>query len=104
MVGWSTGTLMVYLFPFLSTGDPDPTNLITNRISLVGTVQSFWDANSHVNATLFSAVAQYKPNCPTSAIVCPYGAPSLSLQYDNGTDKDSLQKQSKVTVKFTYAY
>lgn len=101
---WLGGAARLYLFPFLSTTAPDPTNFLNNRFALVGTVQSYWDANSGVQATLYSAILQYKLTCPAAGLACPYGAPSLSLEYDTGTDKDMLQTQKKLTLKLSYAY
>jgi len=35
---------------------------------------------------------------------CFGGSPSITLQYDNGMDRDMLQEIKKVTLKLTYAY
>jgi hypothetical protein len=106
---WLGGVARVYLFPFPSQSATasDP---IANRLSLIGTVQSYWDANSRSgtntkSATLYSVALQYKLACDTKmTTVCPFGAPSLSLQYDNGTDKDMLQEKKLLKLMLTYAF
>jgi hypothetical protein len=101
---WLGGAARVYLFPFPSQ-NASPTDPLANRVSFIGTVQSYWDANSGITATLATAAMQYKLSCDTKAsTVCPYGAPSLTLQYNYGVDKDFLQKQNLVKLMINYAY
>jgi hypothetical protein len=101
---WLGGAARVYLFPF-PLQDASPTDPIANRISFIGTIQSYWDANSGTTATLASAALQYKLSCDTKTnTICPFGSPSLTLQYNYGTDKDFLQKQNLVKVTINYAY
>jgi hypothetical protein len=91
---------------------------LVDRISFVGTYQNYWDANSHGTAGMFSAALNYKltgcdssvsPNQPGPVpgavpVVCQYGSPSVSAQYDWGTDRDTLQHIKKIQVKLNYAY
>jgi len=37
-------------------------------------------------------------------VPCTFGAPSLTLQYDNGIDRDTLQETKKISLKINYAY
>jgi len=79
--------------------------LLADRISFVGTIQSYLDANSRATATLYSAALQYKLSCDTKKeAVCPYGSPSLTLQYDNGIDREMLQQKKLLMAKINYAF
>ena len=105
---WLGGAARSYIFLFPEQGGgPFSSNpYLADRLSLVGTYQYYWDANSHAEAKLFSAALQYKlGGCDTSTLSkCLYGSPSISAQYDVGTDRDTLQNQKKVQVKFNYAW
>jgi hypothetical protein len=106
---WFGGAARLYLFPFPKDADPnDPlakSDPLANRILFVATVQSYWDANSGISATLASASLQYKLSCDTKTqTVCPYGSPSIALSYGYGTDKDFLQRQNLVKLTINYAY
>jgi hypothetical protein len=100
-----------YIFFFPSKGSPYNgvgtwPSYITDRFSFVGTIQSYWDANSRAAATLYSAAFQYKFACGTkdNPGACDYGVPSLTLQYDYGTDRDTLQQKKLLSLKFNYAF
>ena len=90
-------------------------NLIGDRILLTGTFQNYWDSNSGIVARLYRAAAQYKLTCntnneitsdnkPSSKQPCNAGAPSLTLKYDYGTDRDTLQEIKKLSLQFSYAF
>jgi len=114
---WLGGAARAYLFLFpTGTGSWGP--YLTDRVSLVGTVQSYWDANSSKVATMYSAALQYKLTCNTKSTgpsatpnqadkdpqSCDGGSTSLSLQYNYGRDRDTLQVQQLLTTKLTFAF
>jgi hypothetical protein len=115
---WLGGAVRSYIFFFPSYGgllQKADYPWLVDRLSFVGTYQNYWDANSHATAGLFSAALQYKiGTCDSSAekiarpgkqpVTCQFGAPSVSAQYDWGTDRDTLQHTKKITVKSSYAY
>jgi hypothetical protein len=115
---WLGGAVRSYLFFFPSIGGWSKADFpyLVDRVSFVGTYQNYWDANSHGTAGLFSAALQYKlTGCDNSVkselgpgkqqpVLCDYGSPSLSAQYDWGTDRDTLQHTKKIQVKLNYAY
>jgi hypothetical protein len=104
---WLGGASRAYVFFFPSNGDLQlPTSLkpfLEDKLSFVGTAQSYWDANSKTTASLYSLALQYKLSCDTKN-PCSFGAPSVTVQYDNGIDKDTLQKKRLLSTKFTYAF
>lgn len=106
---WLGGAARAYLFFFPSNGSFQLTgplkDLFTDRLSFIATVQSYRDANSGVAATMYSVAFQYKLTCSTMAVtLCTYGSPSVTVQYDNGTDRDTLQQKRLVSAKFSYAF
>jgi hypothetical protein len=104
----------VFFFPKAGPLTQVDNPYLVDRISFVGTYQNYWDANSHATAGMFSAALQYKlTGCNSSVkpsqtgevpVVCQYGSPSVSAQYDWGTDRDTLQHTKKIQVKLNYAY
>jgi hypothetical protein len=114
---WLGAAVRSYIFFFPTRGGVDWSSVpyLADKLSFVGTYQNYWDANSHATAGMFSAALQYKlGKCDSSAqqpiepgkkpLNCYYGAPSVSAQFDWGTDRDTLQHTKKITVKLSYAY
>jgi hypothetical protein len=114
---WLGGAARIYLFPFSTRGGATWGPYLDDRLSLIATAQSYWDAVSHAGATLYSIALQYKltcsvlpdvPSAPSSApdhkTDCSGGKATLTLQYDDGVDKDLLQAQKKLQLKLNYAY
>ena len=114
---WLGGAARTYVFFFPSEGGANlPPNIapyVVDRLSFVGTFQDYWDANSKATAYLFSAALNYKLVCDStgkmtssngSKVNCTGGSPSLSVEYDQGTDRDTLQYEKKILVKMNYAF
>jgi hypothetical protein len=114
---WLGGAARVYLFPFSTRGGGSWGPYLNDRFSVIGTAQSYWDAISHAEATLYSVAVQYKLACntlpdlpsvpPTTQVKgsdCAGGAVTLTLQYDNGVDKDLMQRKNLLQLKLNYAY
>ncbi len=107
----ATTRLNVFLFPI--TTDVPP--FLQDRISLIGTIQYYWDARSGIDVRNYTAQVKYKlapckvPDKTSGANKvssdCTIsGSSSISLEYDNGTDKDTLVSTKKYLVKLDYAY
>ena len=90
---------------------------LNDRFSVIATAQSYWDAISRAEATLYSVALQYKLACSTlpdvssapaashaSGSDCAGGAATLTLQYDSGVDKDLMQTKKQLQLKLNYAY
>jgi hypothetical protein len=109
---WYGAAARAYVFLFPSGGLVNWPAFIADRLSFVATVQSFWDASSDASATMYSAALQYKFACSAKAgndgsgdsNPCQFGAPSFTVQYDNGTDRDTLQRKKLLSAKITYAF
>jgi hypothetical protein len=113
---WLGGAARSYIFFFPSRGDGGWSPYIADRLSFIGTFQYYWDANSKATAHIFSAALQYKIGaCGTTGLMtsqsgektqipCTFGSPSLTVQYDTGTDRDTLQETKKIQVKLSYAW
>ncbi len=102
---WLGGAARGYilLFPTIGGGSWGP--YLNDRFAFIGTVQSYWDARSGVTATLYSAALQYKLNCNTKdpTTSCEAGVATVTLQYDSGMDKDTLQEKKLLQLKLNYA-
>jgi hypothetical protein len=91
---WVGGTARLNMFFFpLATNVPV---FLQNRVSFIATVDAFHDMNSGQNITKYTAALAYK--------ITPDGASSISLEYDKGTDKDTLNVLNQYLLKLTYAY
>lgn len=114
---WVGGAARAYLFFFPTRGGAYWSPYLNDRLSLVGTVQSYWDVNGAGSATLYSAALQYKLTCDTkpntvsgsdlekkAPNMCSGGSATVSLQYDNGRDRDTLQEKKMLQLKLNYAY
>jgi hypothetical protein len=102
---WIGGAARGYLFffPKQGAGSFSSNPYLADRLSFVGTYQYYHDANSNTDAKILSAALQYKiGGC--DPIKCEYGAPSVTLQYDVGTDRDTLQYTKKLQAKLNYAW
>jgi hypothetical protein len=118
---WLGGAARVYMFLFPTRGGMDWGPYLNDRVSFIGTVQSYRDASSSTTATLYSAALQYKLTSNTKGTditpvgstpdigkkdpnTCAGGAATLTLQYDSGVDKDMLQEKKMLQLKLNYAY
>jgi hypothetical protein len=110
---WAGGAARAYIFLFPSKGDAGWSPYIEDRFSIVLTAQHYWDANSRIVADMFSGAFQYKLSCDNAGKMssksggktdCGIGSPSLTFQYDNGVDRDTLQETRKMSVKLNYAF
>jgi hypothetical protein len=90
---WAGGTarLNLFFFPY-STTVPE---FLRNRFSFFATVSAFHDVNSGQNILEYTAALAYK--------ITTDGSSSISLEYDRGTDKDTLNFLNQYLLKLTYA-
>jgi hypothetical protein len=90
---WIGGTarLNLFFFPY-ATNVPE---FLRNRFSFVASVDAFHDMNSGQNITEYTAALAYK--------ITTDGSSSISLEYDRGTDKDTLNFLNQYLIKLTYA-
>lgn len=84
---------------------------IRGRISLIGTQQFYWDADTGKTAPNYSAQLQYKLGECRVALNKPAGTPcsvsgssSISFQYDWGRNKDTYVKSNQILVTLGYSY
>jgi hypothetical protein len=111
---WFGGAARGYVFFFPSGGPIKWSPYIADRLSFIGTVQYYWDANSNATVHMYSAALQYKFACtqgeiasasdPAKKVPCTGGSPSVAIQYDWGTDRDTLQETKKIMAKLNYAF
>jgi hypothetical protein len=101
------------LFPGGPAAYPDAwfNNWVAGRISLIGTQQFFWDADTGKTAAYYQAVLQYKLGActvqknPDPDLPCKVsGSSSISLEYDWGRNKDTDVKSNQILVKLGYSY
>jgi hypothetical protein len=90
---WTGGTarLNLFFFPY-ETNVPE---FLRNRFSFVATVAAFHDVNSGQNIVEYTAALAYK--------ITTDGSGSISLEYDRGTDRATLNFLNQYLVKLTYA-
>ena len=86
----ATARANVYFFP-IAVEHVWPSWLL-NRISFFGTAQFFRDTNTGRNASYYTAALQYQLSSNTS----------VSFEYDNGTNKDTLVNTNQYLVKLNY--
>jgi hypothetical protein len=87
-------------------------NWIAGRISLIGTQQFYWDADSRRTANYYSAILQYKLGACTVSKDNPdrdracetSGSSAIALEYDTGRDKDTNLRVNQWLVKLSFAY
>jgi hypothetical protein len=84
---------------------------IAGRISLIGTQEFYWDADTRRTAPYYSAILQYKLGActvqknPDPDHPCKVsGSSSISLEYDWGRDKDTYVKTNQFLVKLGFSY
>lgn len=88
----ATAALNMYFFPS-TTSVPAA---FRNTIAFYGSANYFYDARSGMEARLYTAKLAYK--------IPPDGTSSIALEYDDGTDKDTLVYTRKYLASITYAY
>jgi hypothetical protein len=87
---------------------------MVGRFSLIGTAQYFRDGRTNADLPYFSLALQYKlgsckpldPSAPRSTDVTQCvipGTSAISLEYDNGTDKDTLVQVNQILLKLGFA-
>jgi hypothetical protein len=114
---WLGGKVRAYAFPFRTPGDPaeaiDWPSLIRDRLTLIGTAETYDDARSRARATYYSAEVQYNlAGCKTSgrSVAAPAepcyneGSTAISFEYDWGTQKETLVYSRKYLGKLSYKY
>ena len=75
-------------------------NSLKDRLSLFTTGQIFNDLSSSMSSFYFiTSSLQYKLSPPSAG-----GSSSISFEYDNGTDKDTLVRTNQYLLKLTYSY
>jgi hypothetical protein len=91
-------------------------DFIAGRLSLIATAQNFYDAEATTSAkraNYYTVQLQYKLGpCKTPAAstagdstACAIqGSSAISLEYDTGTNKDTLVFANQYLAKFSYAY
>jgi hypothetical protein len=88
-------------------------DFIAGRLSVIGTAQNFYDTQAKKTANYYTAQLQYKlgpcknqPATPTAnANACAIqGSSAISLEYDEGTNKDTLVFAKQYLIKYSYAY
>jgi hypothetical protein len=91
---WFGGTarLNMYFLP----ADLSVPDWIRNRFALYASASYFADARSGMNVHMYTANLSYK--------ISSDGASSISFEYDQGTDKDTLVAAKKYLVSLGYAY
>ncbi|SHN73477.1 hypothetical protein [Bradyrhizobium erythrophlei] len=101
------------LFPIRDENHLWPDWLV-GRFSIIGTAQYFRDSRTNADLPYYSIALQYKlGSCKSTDSSAPKtgdvaqcvipGTSSVSLEYDNGTDKDTLVKVNQVLLKFGFA-
>jgi len=91
---WLGGTLRWYAFLFPGAQFVPPE--LRDRVKFVGTFYYFRDVNSSKIVSRTTAELVYN--------IAPDGSTSVSLQYDKGTDKDTLTDIHQYVVKLNYKY
>jgi hypothetical protein len=81
-----------FFFP-TSQNVPD---FLQNRLHAIGTFQAYWDANSRAKISSYSIELAYN--------LTDDGSASVSVEYDRGTTKDTLEWVNQYLVKLNYKY
>jgi hypothetical protein len=89
---WIGGTARLNMYFFPSVGAPE----FRNRFSFIASASYFNDVRSGMNVGQYSATLKYK--------ITPDGSASIAVEYNHGTNKDTLVKASQYLVSLTYAY
>jgi hypothetical protein len=95
----SVAQVHITLFPDRDAIEPgwlSPFPALVDRLFVDGMVTYYWDADSGRSIHLYEAEVGY--NITTD------GKSSISVKYDNGTDKDTLQAMQKYLVSLNYKY
>jgi hypothetical protein len=87
-----TARLNMFFLPY-AMEVPD---FIRNRFAFYAVANYFTDTRSGMNIHMYTANLAYK--------IAADGSSSISFEYDQGTDKDTLVKSNKYVVSLTYAY
>jgi hypothetical protein len=112
---WFGGTIRAYLFlfPSCTAAQSDhcqlawPTSLATalvDRFAVIGTAQYYWDARSSTEVRYYSAELQYNLAGCKMVGSCAGGTAAVSVEYDWGTDRDTLVNYSRYLGKVSYKY
>ena len=80
------------LFP----GNTSVPEFLQNRIHLIATIQKFWDARAGGSIYKYTGAVAYN--------LSNDGSSSVSVEYDRGTDKDTLAGIQQYLVKLNYKY
>ncbi|MER8549372.1 hypothetical protein NKH41_27530 [Mesorhizobium sp. M1169] len=91
---WLGFTTKLHVFPL--AGSEIGPEFLQDRFHLTGTAKYHWDAISGEVAALYSAEAAY--NLDES------GATSLSLLYENGKRKETLEEVDQMQLRLNYKY
>jgi hypothetical protein len=91
---WIGGTARLHLFLF-PTSDLVP-EFLRNRLHATGTFQAYWDAYGSGEIWKYSVGLAYN--------ITPDGSTSVSIEYERGTNKDTLELVKQYMVKLNYKY
>jgi hypothetical protein len=108
---WTGGEARVYFMPFPSAADPTVPDRwspwLQDRFLITASATFLDDTRSINQIAYYSAAVQYKlSGCNTKAdkAACSQGSSSVSVEYDTGTDPDTLAKSNKILGKLNYSY
>ncbi|MCF1464042.1 hypothetical protein FS827_22315 [Agrobacterium vitis] len=89
---WVGFTAKINLFPFSDSANP----ALADRVRITGTMKHYWDMLSGEHISDYLAEIAYNLD--------PSGATSISLNYENGTRKDTRADVDQVALKLNYKY
>lgn len=90
--GWLGFTAKINLFPFSDSSNP----ALADRIRVTATTKHYWDALSGEHISDYLAEIAYNLD--------PTGSTSISLNYENGTRKETRTDVDQVELKLNYKY
>lgn len=89
---WFGFTAKINLFPFSDSSNDS----LRDRIRLTGTMKHYWDALSGEHISDYLAEIAYNLD--------PSGSTSISLNYENGTRKETRTDVDQIELKLNYKY
>jgi hypothetical protein len=91
---WVGGTARLHAFLFPTTAlIPE---FLRNRLHATATYQAYWDG--------YGAAAIFKYSVALAYNIVPDGSASVSVEYERGTTKDTLEWVDQYLVKLNYKY
>ncbi|WEJ08556.1 hypothetical protein [Sinorhizobium prairiense] len=89
---WLGFTAKINLFPFSESSN----EVLADRVVITGTMKHYWDALSGDHISDYLAEIAYNLD--------PTGSTSISIGYENGTRKETLDYVDQVELKLNYKY